>query len=343
MHRIFKNPLFLLPLIYISIALCGCPGQTKDEISIEAIYLDFLQTSDFEHLETDIQEFKKSRSFLVYKLQFPNVYDAIENLENYACKKDFENVYKNFSIVFDQLNQINSQSANIAFLFLFLISISMLLLIFTAALWQTKQREKMQIMNAMAETEKERSRISRELHDTIIQNLRALEWTCEKNDSFKEIAAELSKIQNSIRSICSDLNPPGIIFEDFDTVIIGLCSEFEKHSGIPCQCNLQDRGIFNFLDLKKRLNLYRILQEVLNNSHLHSECTKCSLLARKTSDCGFILYINDNGKGFDTSKIKFDRNSHFGLSGIKQRAMLINAKMEITSSQDDGTQVKLEM
>lgn len=127
---------------------------------------------------------------------------------------------------------------------------------------------------------------------------------CEKNEAQKPIATELSKIQSSIRLICADLNPPGIDFEDFDCMILELCHDFERRTGILCECNL---------------------------------------LARKTSDEGFILFVNDNGKGFDVNSIKFNNNSHFRLSGIKQRASIMDAKLQIESSEDDDTQFRLEI
>ncbi len=99
-----------------------------------------------------------------------------------------------------------------------------------------------------------------ELHDSIIQDLRALEFMCERNEEQKPIAKELAKVQDSIRAICADLNPPGLDFDDFDSVILDLCCEFESKTGIPCECILQEPQVFSFLDISRRLNLYRIIQ-----------------------------------------------------------------------------------
>ncbi|MBQ0051543.1 MAG: hypothetical protein KBT11_05700 [Treponema sp.] len=302
-----------------------------------------MQNQDLNLLESNLQEFKQGRTYRAYKLQFPELYNALENLELSVDQKDFELVYRNFSDIFNKLNLINSESANMSFVFTFIIAVVTMSFIFICIFWNLRQKGKTQILNAMAETEKERTRLARELHDSIIQDLRALEFICEKNEAQKPIAKELSKVQASIRSICADLNPPGLDFEDFDCMIFDLCRNFETQTGISCKCNLPEANVFNFLDISRRLNLYRIIQEVLNNSKFHSECTRCSLLARKKSEQGFVLYINDNGKGFDVNEIKFNKNSHFGLSGIKQRAAIMDAKLEITSSPEDGTQFRLEI
>lgn len=332
-------PSFFLILFFF----LGCSAETQGKRNLETIYQEFMQNQNLELLKADLQEFEQSKMYRAYKLQFPELYNAVENLESSVAQNDIELVYRDFSDIFNRLNLINSESANMSFVFSFIIAVVTLSFIFICVFWNLRQRGKTQILNAMAETEKERTRLARELHDSIIQDLRALEFVCERNESQKPIAKELSKVQDSIRLICADLNPPGIDFEDFDSMILDLCGEFERRSGIKCECNLQESNVFNFLDISRRLNLYRIIQEFLNNSRLHSECTKCSLFARKTSDHGFILYINDNGKGFDVNKIKFNRNSHFGLSGIKQRASIMDAKLEITSSPDDGTQIRLEI
>lgn len=340
MHTVLKKQHFLSLLVLAFNLFISC---TKEEISLESIYQNFMQNQNLELLKADLQEFEQSRICRVYKLQFPELYNAVENLGQSASKNDLELVYRDFSNIFNQLNLINSESANMSFVFTFIIVVVTLSFVFVCSFWILRQKGKSQILTAMAEIEKERTRLARELHDSIIQDLRALEFMCEKNEAQKPIANELSEIQSKIRLICADLNPPGIDFEDFDSMIIDLCREFENRTGIKCECNLQEKNVFNFLDTSKRLNLYRIIQEFLNNSRLHSECTRCSLLARKTSDEGFILYINDNGKGFDVSSIKNNNNSHFGLSGIKQRASIMDAKLEITSSEDDGTQIRLEI
>ncbi len=335
-----KKFIFITISLVYALMLSSC---ATENITIETIYQDFLQHQNILLLGSNLQEFKQSRTYQVYQLQFPDLYRAVESLEVSVEQNDLDLVYRDFSYLFNQLNRINSESADMSFGFTFVIAVVTLTFIFICVFWNLRQKGKAQILHAMAETEKERTRLARELHDTIIQDLRALEFMCERNEAHKPVAKELARVQADIRSICADLNPPGIDFEDFDSMIYDLCREFEKRSGIPCDCNLQDANVFNFLDISRRLNLYRIIQEVLNNSRLHSECSRCSLLARKTSDEGFILYINDDGKGFDVDSISLDNNSHFGLSGIKQRASIMDAKLEITSSEDDGTQIRLEI
>lgn len=319
-------------------------GCSKEENPIDDFFNAFVQNQDCVELCARLNDFRQSRTCLVYKLQFPQLYTVLENLEIVAAEQNIPEIYRNFSHIFNLLNQLNSRSADMEFIFTVIISVFIFTLFLFSTIYVIQHKGKEIISGAMAETEKERSRVARDLHDSIIQDLRLLEMVCVKKPELKEIAPELAKIQDSIRGICADLNPPGIAFDDFDSVILGLCTSFEKNSGIPCYCHLQEPEIFNFLDLKKRLNLYRIIQEALNNSRIHSECSKCSILARKNdSGSGFVLFINDDGKGFDVNKIRIKEKTNFGLSGMKQRASLLGAKFSIKSSSDDGTEIRIEV
>ncbi len=328
-------------LCVIPVLVSGC---AKEKNPVEDLYWIFEHNQDCEELCLNIEDFRQSRTFPVYRLQFPQLYTIIEKLEISATDRNIPEIYRNFSQIFNLLNQLNSRSADMEFIFTVIISVFIFTLFLFSTIYVIQHKGKEIISGAMAETEKERSRVARDLHDTIIQDLRLLEMVCEKKPELKEIAPELAKIQDSIRGICADLNPPGIAFDDFDSVILGLCTNFEKNSGIPCYCHLQEPEIFNFLDLKKRLNLYRLIQEALNNSRIHSECSKCSILARKNdSGSGFVLFINDDGKGFDVSKIRIKEKSNFGLSGMRQRASLIDAQFSIKSSSDEGTEIRIEV
>ena len=94
------------------------------------------------------------------------------------------------------------------------------------------------------------------------------------------------------------------------------------------------------------LNLYRILQEAINNSLKHSEANEIVVMLRNETESeekGLYLFISDEGVGFDAEK-EFPRSAkHFGLKGMQKRAQLIGAKLQITSAKDEGTQVSVFM
>lgn len=199
--------------------------------------------------------------------------------------------------------------------------------------------------------EEERSRIARELHDTIAQDIRYCKGLSESKDSgnaekkLSQIAELLGKSLQEIRSISYNLAPPDLIKNNLINNVLNLCSEFSAKSGIEFRFTVLDGTNTSFLTADESLNLYRIVQESLNNIFKHAHATEATVLLRNESgieEKGFYIFITDDGKGFDTSREDiFSSKNHFGLTGMKKRAALIGAKLSIDSAVNEGTQVSI--
>ena len=102
-------------------------------------------------------------------------------------------------------------------------------------------------------------------------------------------------------------------------------------------------------DQKVILNLFSIVQESLTNIEKHAKASHCSLYLKNShGKKSIIVYINDDGIGFDTNifynpRVTDKLNMHFGLQSMKNRATLIGAKLEISSASEDGTEVRIEL
>ena len=94
----------------------------------------------------------------------------------------------------------------------------------------------------------------------------------------------------------------------------------------------------NFLSSTNELHLFRILQELFNNSIKHSEATIISVTLL-TEENYVSLRYSDNGKGFELSKAKNAKG--LGMSGIENRAVLMNASCTIESSPGNGIHVTI--
>ena len=199
--------------------------------------------------------------------------------------------------------------------------------------------------------EEERSRIARELHDTIAQDIRYCKGLSESKDSgnaekkLSQIAELLGKSLQEIRSISYNLAPPDLIKNNLINNILNLCSEFSAKSGIEFRFTVLDGTNTSFLTADESLNLYRIVQESLNNIFKHAHATEATVLLRNETgieEKGLYIFITDDGKGFDTSREDiFSSKNHFGLTGMKKRAALIGAKLSIDSAVNEGTQVSI--
>jgi signal transduction histidine kinase len=195
--------------------------------------------------------------------------------------------------------------------------------------------------------EEERTRIAREIHDDLGQQLTGLKmdasWIRRKavieDEAVKErlsgMILLIDTTVKTVRRISSELRPG--ILDDLGLIAAlewqGL--EFEKRTGIRFRFDTE----LNDLDLEINLatNIFRIFQEALNNITRHSEATEVEIkLSKARADIEFI--IRDNGKGFD---LNAQTKSAWGLIGMKERAIILNGKLSIRSEQMKGTSIRL--
>lgn len=195
--------------------------------------------------------------------------------------------------------------------------------------------------------EEERARIARELHDTVAQDLKYCRTLSEKisDEDLKQNLSELlSKSIGEVRSMSYNLAPPDITKNDLAANIMNLCKTFGDFSEIELRLTITEGLDTSFLSQEENLNLYRMIQESLNNIVKHAQAKEVTILLRnqmRDEENGLYIFITDDGIGFDTSKNYASGTSHFGLVGMKQRAELIGAELKFNSIKGDGTQVSI--
>ncbi len=189
------------------------------------------------------------------------------------------------------------------------------------------------------EAERERHRISRDLHDQTLADLRHLILMTDEVESEEagKFRTEIESVSDEIRRICEDLSPS--VLEN-----IGFAAALEWALGNSVEQVSQGRNIEheflapesleNNLELTRseQLQIYRIAQEVLNNIVRHSGATKIIMSAEISIEKGFLLKIQDNGIIFNPDKSKKGR----GLANIGARAKLIESDIRWKKSKDKG-------
>jgi signal transduction histidine kinase len=203
-------------------------------------------------------------------------------------------------------------------------------------------RQKELIDAVLTAHESERLGIGKELHDNINQILGAtlqyiaLAKTDEENkDMFLEKSSGfISTVIEEIRKISKTLIIPGKVLDLVDS-IKNLLDDLKVIHPIKIEFHVE--GIKEeCLDAKLQLNIFRIVQEQLNNVLKHAKATQASIsLTRHANE--IILLISDNGEGFDTLKDK----KGVGLINITNRAELYHGKVMIVSKPGKGVQLKV--
>jgi signal transduction histidine kinase len=196
--------------------------------------------------------------------------------------------------------------------------------------------------------EKERHRIAKDLHDDIgsklniiFLNICRLKKHEKAHEDIGAITEEVTTVINttidSIRYISHELLPPTLEGFGLAETIRELQHSFNTagHIHIDFITANTENKIDNSLI---ELNLFRVLQELINNSIKHGKATEISInLSVKESVITF--FYTDNGVGFDSTKMETKKG--LGMKNIESRMRIINATYQLTSSLEEGTQVAI--
>jgi signal transduction histidine kinase len=218
-------------------------------------------------------------------------------------------------------------------------------------------RERMCVLAAHAEAvrEEERSRLARDLHDELAQELTRLKidlvWLQRrlrkpgKAASVADLAtrvAEMTQMADTaihcVQRIATGLRPAVL-----DS--LGLCAavewqgrDFQKHAGISCQLSVPKEEMSVARDFAT--TAFRILQESLTNVQRHAKATSVKIVLRQ--DAGqLLLTIQDNGCGIDPEKLSDPMS--IGLAGMRERTLLLGGQCAIRSRPRRGTTIKVRL
>ena len=204
--------------------------------------------------------------------------------------------------------------------------------------------------------EEERRRLARELHDDTAQALIALALGLDglgraigKLDLTVRDKEWLASLQNlaehtleGVRRACRDLRPS--VLDDLGLrAALEWLSDSSSARSIPCQFSCQ--GEVQPISAENEIAIFRITQEALSNIWRHSGATRASIELVYSPDV-LRLSIHDNGRGFtpdENLEAARDSQGGLGLLGMRERATLIDAALEIISSPGNGCHIQLSL
>lgn len=197
------------------------------------------------------------------------------------------------------------------------------------------------------EFEHEKSQLSQELHDTILQEqiflIRKIDQlSYEKNPvilnkEIHKLHQQLIHVNKKLRQYCECLKPPLFNTLGLETALNRLFKQVEERSTFTLIRMIKS---IELTDAHLELLIYRLIQEMLNNALKHSNATYVKIELHPYNK-GFHLFYMDNGVGFDLTTIK--KKSSFGLLGMKERVAAFNGELIIDTYPGEGVQIDVRI
>ena len=207
--------------------------------------------------------------------------------------------------------------------------------------------------------EKERAKISRDIHDSVVQDIRVLRLETENlvvDEGSKQRQTKIEDIATDciikLRNICYNLTPAELASHtkgdssklELISIINSLVQQFSMRTHIPCVFKVDEGFEYPVLEKEETQNLFRVIQEALTNIEKHSYATKVSIFIKKDSG-SLLIYITDDGIGCNPEELnaKLKSREHLGLRSMKDRMELIGGSIEFFTAQNDGMEIKLNL
>jgi signal transduction histidine kinase len=200
---------------------------------------------------------------------------------------------------------------------------------------------------ALNEAKKEeQNRISRELHDNVMNRLYGTRLQLGMLNSITNIEAEekrleqinsLQVIEHVIRAISHDLHTDAVASHFDFAVLLAQCVQ-QASSTTKTSLHFESTPEINWESISGlvKITIYRIVQEGLSNVVKYADAMECSVTISQPDSATLLLIIVDNGKGFDAAVIP----KGIGLSNMKTRARLVKADLHIESAPGKGTRIE---
>lgn len=211
--------------------------------------------------------------------------------------------------------------------------------------------QKAQASQIVEAQEEERKRIAKDIHDGIGQMLTALKFNIESinyesEDKFEEkinkLKVLLGDLIKEVRAVTFNLTPPELKDYGIVPTIGKLADQLSKLTGknIVFENRTEFSGRFDSL---VETNLYRVVQEAVNNALKYAE-SNYILISLSHSTDKLSIVIDDDGKGFDSSLVENnEKGSGLGLFFMRERISYINGRIFINSKRGEGTRITINI
>jgi signal transduction histidine kinase len=198
--------------------------------------------------------------------------------------------------------------------------------------------------------EKERTRLAKDLHDGLGGMLSGIKYslntmkgnlimTPENHEAFERSMDMLDSSIREMRRVAHNMMPEALVKFGLDTALKDFCNDITQSGAL--KVSYQSFGVNDLvMEQSRSIALYRIIQELLNNSIRHAGASTAIVQLSKT-DSILSVTVEDNGNGFDPAIL--EKSGGMGWTNIRNRVEFMNARLDVNSAAGKGTSVLIEI
>ncbi len=300
-------------------------------------------TNSFQVLATIFEKEGNFKKSLEYTKKFNTLNDSLSDISNKDKMAEMQVVYGKERIESELENEKSKNSLSkkenelklIRLRFVLILGFSILGFvigfIFIKAVIITKRQQILFSQKLIENIDEERSRISKDLHDNIGQSLSVIKskinmFNTGRIQAIDGLDVDLGEVINQTRSISHHLHPAFLEKIGLSRALASLLEKVQESTNIECSLNLSD----NIKSLPKEIKtqIYRIIQECVNNTIKHAEASALKISIFKKEE-QFVLEYKDNGIGLKDSP---NADVGIGILTIKERVNKLNGKVSFVSN-----------
>ena len=198
--------------------------------------------------------------------------------------------------------------------------------------------------------EQERTRLAKDLHDGLGGMLSGIKYsfqtmkgnlvmTPDNQQAFERSMDMLDSSIKEMRRVAHNMMPEALVKFGLDTALKDFCNDIHQSGAL--KLNYQSFGLGDaVIDQTIAITIYRIVQELLNNTMKHA-AAKSAIVQVSKIDGRLSVTVEDDGKGFDTSIL--NQSKGIGWSNIQHRIEFLKGKLDVNSQKEKGTSVLIEL
>ncbi|WP_031528605.1 tetratricopeptide repeat-containing sensor histidine kinase [Dyadobacter crusticola] len=318
----------------------------------------------YEDYATDLSRQNKHKAAYEYLMKYVILNDSIQGLDVQKQLQELDAKYltaqkeKQILTLEKEKQTRNTLIYGLAAGLVVLVSISILVYrnitirkrIAEQEVLQLQQEKQLVATNSILKgQEEERTRVARDLHDGLGGLLSGIKLTLnsvkgnvilpeESALTFTRALNQLDGAISEMRRVAHSMMPETLVHFGLIDALSDFCDGISASGKLLV--SMQHFGFEKRLDSSIEIVLYRIVQELLNNVLKYAEATEVQVQLTKV-DNRVSLTVEDNGKGFDISKL--DQNKGAGMRNVQARVDYLNGKLDIQSAPNEGTSILVEI